>query len=980
MSKCTPVIAVVVGLSLFLTGAATGQSGEALLQIDGDWIETDGGKSLSQSLHFANEAVSYGLNYDISVPGDLAPGHCVARSSVFRSGHIPLGMTAPIQANWYGQGFLSIRVDGLSVHDMPCKFREVRVSGADVLAEGTWETPKGDVHLRLALRSEDDKLLMQVALSPESQAKRLELRLLAHPQGFPEPRSRRAATATGEFTAATTINLNEQEQPWILLYDELFDEQDRGGGPCGVVYVPEEVETATTQLGTYPSTVSLRGKPGTRRITVGLWDFTVNRDVATVRRYLREAGAGISEDLARAAAADWNKGIPAARLPEEYARVLAQRAAERRRPTAYDEMTEQIVTPHVKWARPLAGGPVRTLVIGKRWDQRETVELAQRLDMSYQTVSFSSPESLIDPRVLYLYGSYEAYGYPRKNVTDVLYELQEKLASEHDCMILTGFRPEIVPETTRRQIVEKVRAGTGLILFGYARDMLDAFGDDVEKSAWQPDVVPLEKLPGIRDLVDQKRPVCEAYTLGEGRVLVFHYSAGYGGSGQAITPALSSDDPDVLGYYDYFHSLVASGVLWAAHREPAVQVRFGDKADQVTVHAQQDFADVTMEVMVHDPARDVRDRAPAGKPLDLAKGANTLSLPALGPVTGPRLTSVWLRRNGQVIGWGTGFADLGNDAATITDIKLPATTFEPGATVTGTVKLSRVPEDALLVVQLRDAFDRLLAEQETTPTATATAFELSLGRPVTILHEVRVSLRSGSRLLDQRLAYVTVPDRRVDDFHFLVWSNGGNKAVRHYINQVLARGGVDWIDNTGMSGGDAQQTWLSCRNAARHGLASVPYITRIASMQQSGRERRPCLHDPKHVDGWTRGLEERSRGSQPFGPPAYTLGDENFLVNRKLDVCIAPPLAGCFPRFVEAAIRQLGPAQRIVAFEVHELGRDRSADLRRGQGNARGLAALGRPSAVHGPYPHASPRPGARGDSPVRRGGPCRLRRGVLAR
>ena len=74
MSNRTPAIAVVVGLSLFLTGAAAGQSGDALLQIDGDWVENDGGKSLSQSLHFANEAVTYGLKYDISVPADLAPG------------------------------------------------------------------------------------------------------------------------------------------------------------------------------------------------------------------------------------------------------------------------------------------------------------------------------------------------------------------------------------------------------------------------------------------------------------------------------------------------------------------------------------------------------------------------------------------------------------------------------------------------------------------------------------------------------------------------------------------------------------------------------------------------------------------------------------------------------------------------------------------------------------------------------------------
>jgi hypothetical protein len=45
-------------------------------------------------------------------------------------------------------------------------------------------------------------------------------------------------------------------------------------------------------------------------------------------------------------------------------------------------------------------------------------------------------------------------------------------------------------------------------------------------------------------------------------------------------------------------------------------------------------------------------------------------------------------------------------------------------------------------------------------------------------------------------------------------------------------------------------------------------------------------------------LQERAAGSRPFGPPAYTLGDENFLVNRHLDVCIAPPTLAAFRRWL----------------------------------------------------------------------------------
>ena len=89
------VVCIVAKLSLFTLAqdACAVQRGEALLQIDGGWDEAGGGKSLSQRLDFANEAVTYGLKYDISMPADLPPNRCVAQSSVFRSGHVPLGMT-----------------------------------------------------------------------------------------------------------------------------------------------------------------------------------------------------------------------------------------------------------------------------------------------------------------------------------------------------------------------------------------------------------------------------------------------------------------------------------------------------------------------------------------------------------------------------------------------------------------------------------------------------------------------------------------------------------------------------------------------------------------------------------------------------------------------------------------------------------------------------------------------------------------------
>src|SRR3989442_967305 len=49
--------------------------------------------------------------------------------------------------------------------------------------------------------------------------------------------------------------------------------------------------------------------------------------------------------------------------------------------------TLDIETPHVKWAKPLAGGPIRMLAVPTVSEGRTLVELAQRVSLDLTTVS-----------------------------------------------------------------------------------------------------------------------------------------------------------------------------------------------------------------------------------------------------------------------------------------------------------------------------------------------------------------------------------------------------------------------------------------------------------------------------------------------------------------------------------------------------------------------------------------------------------------
>ncbi|MFA7373749.1 MAG: hypothetical protein WC074_09380, partial [bacterium] len=49
-------------------------------------------------------------------------------------------------------------------------------------------------------------------------------------------------------------------------------------------------------------------------------------------------------------------------------------------------VTEEVVTPHIPWAKPLKGKKVKALFIVPRWGSREVVELSQRMSLQYDVV------------------------------------------------------------------------------------------------------------------------------------------------------------------------------------------------------------------------------------------------------------------------------------------------------------------------------------------------------------------------------------------------------------------------------------------------------------------------------------------------------------------------------------------------------------------------------------------------------------------
>ena len=891
------IVICMILLMRILTSASFAGERMARLYTNGGWQKNRNGKCLKQQFEFISDGAEFKLIYDIEINQNTPPGKCSSRKWIFKKGFIPLGMTAPSGANWYKQGFLKIRVDGISLHDIPATFRIIRASGPDTMLEGTWITPEGPVYVRFGLRGYDDKLLMQIVPAPETTAEKIEVELLAYPEGFTEPKNLYMLTAKRNIPGPKTISLDMQKEPWMIYYDK-----EKSAGPCGMVYVPDELQNIVVNIKPVQINTIMIAKPGTRHLTIGLWDFSrVRGDYSDKTGYITEYpdnALHIAKDLRAIAKTDWmNTPLPKMWIPDKQRKKYLRRNL----PTPFDQITTNVVTPHISWAKPLAGGPVRTLVIAPLWMQRETVELAQRLDMDFDTVCLSG-NMLHFYYWLYLYNAYDAYGYERKTEFTVLNKLETELAKNHDCLIMSwsaSFNPAVIPNEIKQTIVDKVRNGSGLLLCGDAKKLLTEFGKQANPVSWRPERVPMSTLPVIGRMLKQEKPPLQAYTFGRGRIVILNYPIDNSRLGRAVlTPSLTFADPDVLDYYDYFHSLLADTVLWLSHRKLPVSIHFGSAPDCIIIDSSQLIYNAEIKLLVDDIPHAYRHLSDSK--IDIPKGQSSFSLADIGMPNGPRYLNVRIIKDGKTLGWNTRYVTLNTDTPVIEAVNIQNMRIQPGDTLKGNIQLSGKDNYDLLQLEIKDSAGRIVVRRKIKPTGTTTLFSLKFDNPLTVLHYITVRLISNKKVIDQRTEQFTVAaDRRINDYHWLVWMTSKNNATAHYVLDQLSKAGVDWINNYGIQGSTQADSEKYLFNASLHGMRSIPYITRIAPSSCDNRVRRPCLTDPVFIRDWTAGLREIAKGAAPYEPFAYSLGDENHLADKNIDVCTSPTCLTAFHKYLQ---------------------------------------------------------------------------------
>ena len=138
------------------------------------------------------------------------------------------------------------------------------------------------------------------------------------------------------------------------------------------------------------------------------------------------------------------------------------------------DLAFDIETPHEKWAKPLPGGPIRAFVLVDVSEQREIVELAQRLDLEVETVKIRSRLQGAD------------YRYRGDQSITSLADAQERmldivLKRKFDVFVICGMSwKHHFTDAIRGAVLQRINDGAGLLWIGPGGDeVVDGQGTPV---------------------------------------------------------------------------------------------------------------------------------------------------------------------------------------------------------------------------------------------------------------------------------------------------------------------------------------------------------------------------------------------------------------------------------------------------------------------------------------------------------------------
>ncbi|OGV78233.1 MAG: hypothetical protein A3K19_04760 [Lentisphaerae bacterium RIFOXYB12_FULL_65_16] len=558
------------------------------------------------------------------------------------------------------------------------------------------------------------------------------------------------------------------------------------------------------------------------------------------------------------------------------------------------EVSGAIETPHVAWAKPLAGGPVRALVIAPWGCHRHTVELGQRLDWDLTVATTAQRQHAWYehdlPSYAWVSGLFQEEVEP---------DLRAKLQANYDVIVL-GTDWKALPLWAAYEILKKVDAGTGLLI-GYRQgekylDRLMAIGT-AEDTTRLLAGIPIAGTANLEKYTD-KEPLFVASSLGKGRVIQLRYPAN-GSAREYITPLELS--PASKQDYEVYQCIAIRALLWCAHRDAAATLRFegavtwAAEAPPKTVPLVCESRDMLWRARIEADwcDRDGNARGSTAADLRLTAGQSTIEVPVPTLPTGTWFANLRVLVDGAVAGSACVPVTV-TGAVDIATIEFGKELFAADEPVAFTVKLTAAPGNAVLKLRVRDVHGRRLKSIEQALAAADTEFRgsIELPPPLCVWHELEAELCTPGRdvpLAVRRAEFFREWRQADDQFTLVAWYGPSREAyMDRLINRAFAAAGVDTVYPSHVWGKDADRR---CIETVRAGMSLLPYICGVRLDDDKNADpfiRKPAVTDPKYQTALCEQVRDCAQQFRRFCPAGYSLGDENYFAPWGREYCAAP--------------------------------------------------------------------------------------------
>jgi len=581
------------------------------------------------------------------------------------------------------------------------------------------------------------------------------------------------------------------------------------------------------------------------------------------------------------------------------------------------------ISPHIPVAKPYVKGKVKVVVIAQTFSQRESVELWERLDAEVSPVMTYSQEVFAIP------GGPGSGGGDLDQVyeEDVLAAAEKALSGDFDVVVLGKAKWLSIPQKFRAKILSAVfDRGAGLLI-------VDPLGEDPPELKQVLAKNPLsdedgyfryatgwKELPYFRE--KKREEIVQLAKFGKGRIVVLRYGQERPNTStfQTLTPSnfayTESKYRPLSADYDYYLSLVARAVLWAAKMESDVAIREIRLPSGRLLRSEVAGENIFLDIENHaaKPRRmtllwDFRDLAKrigaqGSKKILVKEGKSevAIKLPALAG--GTSYLEVWLKEKDKVADWALLPIEI-KVPCEIVDLKPVKFGFEKGEEISGSFRIEgELPDGAEVSVELSDTLGRLVERTKAQKVGENWRFKFPGQDPKTLLHIAEVQIKDDKGLVAWKrtkfpIRYSIPPD----EFLITMWTHRNMEPVEGILYERLRQFGVDaqmpgWLYSTSHPEMiESEALYLSHFNLLFHpymfscegGVANItgPYLwePNVWSRRSKGARDLCFLRSPD----WRKRMMERQRACarvlKPYGLVAAYFQEEGAMDFFQRDPC-----------------------------------------------------------------------------------------------